>query len=218
MFTNLTPLVLASGSPRRRQLLETLGIPFAVVTSGIPEEVDPCLDPLEVVKLLAESKARAVARGLEGSLVIGADTIVVLEGRVLGKPADEQDAIRMLRFLRNKTHQVISGVAVVQAPGPRVEIGAVITLVQMGDYTDREIDEYVATGEVMDKAGSYAIQGLGGALVAAVEGCYDNIVGFPLCEVTALLAKFDVRPSVPGPFCQFPSGDPCPRLSAQSDP
>lgn len=204
-------LVLASGSPRRKQLLETWNVPFTLVASGVSEEVSTLLTPPEMVKYLAISKAGAVARTLETGMVIGADTIVVLKDRILGKPANAQDAKHALRLLRGKWHQVISGVAVVEAPGQRVEVSAVTTRVHMGDYTDREIDEYVATGEPLDKAGSYAIQGLGEALVKAIEGCYNNVIGFPLCELAVLLHKAGVNLNVQGTLCALPSGVACPR-------
>ncbi|MBN1888748.1 MAG: septum formation protein Maf [Thermoflexales bacterium] len=206
------PLILASGSPRRKELLVRLGLPFTVALSGVAEECADGLSPLELVQTLACTKAKAVAATLTEGLVIGADTIGALDGLILGKPLDEDDARRMLRMLAGRPHQVISGIAVVDAAGKRLETGTVTTQVTMRAYTGREIDEYVASGEVMDKAAAYAIQGLGAALVERVEGCYNNVVGFPLCEVAALLSRFGLTASVPGPVCTQPDGRACPRL------
>jgi septum formation protein len=206
------PLILASGSPRRKELLANLGLPFTVVLSGVAEECADGLSPLATVQALACAKAKAVAATLTEGLVIGADTIGVLDGFILGKPVDEDDARRMLRLLGGRPHQVISGIAVVNAADQRLQLGTVTTEVTMRAYTKREIDEYVATGEVMDKAAAYAIQGFGAALVERVEGCYNNVVGFPLCEVAALLQSCGAAPSAPGPVCLQPDGCACPRL------
>lgn len=205
-------LILASGSPRRKELLAKLGWPFTVVLSGVDEDCTGGLSPLETVQALACAKAKAVAAPLTEGLVIGADTIGVLDRLILGKPVDEDDARRMLRLLAGRPHQVISGIAVVNAADQRLKIATVTTEVVMRAYTGREIDEYVASGEAMDKAASYAIQGAGGALVERVEGCYNNVVGFPLCEVAALLRSFGLTPGVPGPACTQPDGRACPRL------
>lgn len=204
-------LVLASGSPRRRELLAALGLPFEIITSGVDETIDPALAPAEQVRQLALEKARAVAARLESGLVIGADTDVFLDGVMLSKPADAADAARMLRQLRGQTHEVISGVAVIGAASGRAESGSVTTPVRMAAYSDAQIAEYAASGEPLDKAGAYAIQGLGGALVAGIEGCYNNVVGLPLCELAALLARFGV--AVAGPVCLRPDGSLCPRLA-----
>ncbi len=210
----LPPIILASASPRRRALLRALNLPFTVAVSGVDEDaVDPALDPQTMVRLLARQKAEAVAREVRFGLVIGADTTVVLDELALGKPADPDDARAMLRRLRGRLHHVISGVAVIDAASGQTEVGAVITPVLMRDYTDAQIDAYVASGEPMDKAGSYAIQGLGGALVAEIDGCYNNVVGFPLCEAVALMARCGVALPLAGPICLLPDGAPCPRLA-----
>ncbi len=212
MLHNGPPLILASASPRREVLLRRLGLPFTVITSGASEEADPGVDPAALVRLLARRKAEAVAAILDGGIVIGADTAVVLGDVVLGKPADAADARRMLRLLRGKRHRVISGVAVVDAADGRAAVSAVSTDVVMAAYSDAQIDAYVMSGEPMDKAGAYAIQGLGGALVAGIDGCYNNVVGLPLCEVAALLAGFGIVPQSADPVCALPDGRPCPRL------
>ncbi len=213
-MTPLPPIILASASPRRCDLLRALNLPFTVAVSGVDEDaVDPALDPPAMVRLLARQKAEAVAREVCSGLVIGADTTVVLDESALGKPADPDDARAMLRRLRGRLHHVISGVAVIDAASGQTEVGAAITPVLMRDYTDAQIDAYVASGEPMDKAGSYAIQGLGGALVAEIDGCYNNVVGFPLCEVVALLARCGLALPLTGPACLLPDGAPCPRLT-----
>jgi len=132
-----------------------------------------------------------VARGLaQGAIVLGADTEVVLDGRLLGKPRDAVDAARILKALRGRIHEVITGVALVEAPAGREETAAVTTRVRMGGYTDAEIEAYVATGEPLDKAGAYAVQGLGGRLIAQVDGCFSNVVGLPVTTTRRLLERW----------------------------
>ncbi|MDA2926356.1 Maf family protein [Acidobacteria bacterium AH-259-G07] len=213
----MSKVVLASASPRRRELLETLQIPFEIVSSGATEKINSVHQPVEAVRLLAQQKAREVAQQLETGLVIGADTAIDLRGELLAKPAGEQDATRMLRLLRNRTHRVVTGIAVFDVSTGRIEVSSVTTELKMGNFTDRQLAKYVLSGEPMDKAGAYAIQGEGGALVECIEGCYNNVVGLPLCELTVLLERFGVVPNKEEDVCQLPSGDPCPRLCARPD-
>ncbi len=132
-----------------------------------------------------------MARGLgQGAIVLGADTEVVLDGRLLGKPRDAADAARILKTLRGRIHEVITGVALVEAPAGREETAAVTTRVRMGGYTDAEIEAYVVTGEPLDKAGAYAVQGLGGRLIAQVDGCFSNVVGLPVTTTRRLLERW----------------------------
>ncbi len=152
------PLILASGSPRRLELLRQLGVPFEVVVSGADETLAPGLDPEEQAMALAERKARSVAATLAEGLVLGADTIVVLDGQILGKPADENEAAAFLRRLSGRTHQVITGLALVDASTSTVQRRSASTLVRMRSFGEPEIATYVATGEPLDKAGAYAIQ------------------------------------------------------------
>jgi septum formation protein len=173
-------------------------VAFTVLPSHVPEEHPPG-PPAEAIVAVALAKARAVARaqgarpGAPPALVLGADTEVVLDGRLLGKPGDRPDAARMLAALRGRTHEVITGLALVAAPpGRGEETAAVTTRVTMGAYTDEEIERYVATGEPLDKAGAYAVQGLGSGLVAAVDGCFTNVVGLPLSTTRSLLARWGV--------------------------
>lgn len=182
-------LILASASPRREELLRQLGLPFTVVPSELPEELPPG-PPGESVRALALAKARAVAGRLGSGVVLGADTVVVLGGAIFGKPADPKDARRMLRELRGQTHEVVTGVGLVEAPARREASAVVVTRVRMGRYADDEIDAYLATGEPYDKAGAYAVQGAGSRLVAHVDGCYTNVVGLPLSTTRRLLAEW----------------------------
>lgn len=182
-----TRLVLASQSPRRRELLAALGIAIDVRPAGADEAVLPGEPAHEYVLRVAREKARAVP----GPIVLGADTAVVLRGEVLGKPADEADARRMLRSLAGSDHEVLTGVCVRRSePSPPAEESLVVsTTVRFAPMTDAEIDWYVATGEPLDKAGAYAIQGAGGAFVLGVTGSVSNVVGLPLAETARLLRR-----------------------------
>ena len=140
---------------------------------------------------VALAKARAVARQQASpAVVLGADTEVVLDGRYLGKPADIPDALRMLRALRGRTHEVVTAVALVEAPGGREETAAVVTRVTMTKATDEDLAAYVATGEPLDKAGAYAVQGLGSRLIDRIDGCYTNVVGLPVATTRRLLQRW----------------------------
>jgi nucleoside triphosphate pyrophosphatase len=166
----------------------------------VPSAVDETLapgPPEQQARRLALDKARAVAARVAAGVVLGADTIVVVDGEALGKPADAADARRMLRALRGREHEVITGLAVVEAFSGRSETAAVVSRVRMADYDEAAIDAYVATGEPFDKAGAYAIQGHGGALVAGLQGSFTNVVGLPLEETARLLAEFGVAVSAP---------------------
>jgi septum formation protein len=184
-------LVLASASPRRRELLARLGLPFTVQPSHIAE-IHPSGPPARALTAVALDKARAVARGwMAGpALVLGADTEVVLDGRYLGKPRDAADAVRLLRELRGRTHEVITGLALVEAPAGREETAAVTTRVTMVEASEDEIAAYVATGEPFDKAGAYAVQGVGARLVARVDGCLTNVIGLPVETTKRLLERW----------------------------
>lgn len=175
------PFVLASASPRRRQLLELIGIDFRVQPSHADESADGSLAPDELVRQIAARKSRSVGRELDDALVLGADTIVVLDGEVLGKPQDEADARHMLRRLSGNTHVVYSGIALYAAGADRMVDAAAATRVTFDDLSDDEIAAYVADGSPMDKAGAYGIQDDRGALfVARIDGDYYNVVGLPL--------------------------------------
>lgn len=172
-------IVLASGSPRRRELLMKTGLPFRVIVSDAEEITSAPATPAELAAENAKLKALAVARDLPASsIVIGADTIVVLDGHVFGKPRDEQDAKRMLRELSGRSHEVITGVCIVR--NEACETFADVTHVNFRELSDDEIDAYVASREPLDKAGAYGIQGGAAAFVASIDGDYDNVVGLPV--------------------------------------
>lgn len=179
-------LVLASASPRRRDLLGAMGLSFTVRVSEADETLPAGTPPAEAVRLLAARKARAVLAA-EDEVILSADTLVALDGRALGKPRDEAEAKSMLRALSGRTHEVYTGVAV-RFRG-RLFCEADCTRVRMRPFDEAEIAAYVATGEPMDKAGAYGIQGLGGALVEGVDGAFDNVVGLPCALVDRLLAR-----------------------------
>ncbi|HEU4965143.1 MAG TPA: Maf family protein [Bacilli bacterium] len=187
-------LVLASGSPRRKELLAGLGVTFDIVVSDVDETITDPTDPVEVVQELAYRKARAVANTLSDALVIGADTIVVHEGTILGKPQDEADAKRMLRQLSGQTHTVYTGLALIETTSDGGEARVVRdvcgTQVVMKELTDETIARYVATGEPSDKAGAYAVQGLAAQFVTELHGDYFNVVGLPLATLSDHLTAF----------------------------
>jgi len=186
-------VVLASQSPRRRELLRAAGIAFRAVPPAGEENPGAVARGrwAEFVRRAALAKALEVAAREQG-LVLGADTIVVCEGEILGKPSDEGEARRMLRALSGRRHRVYTGVALVR--GSRKVVGYERTEVVFRDLSKKQIDWYVSTGEPMDKAGAYAIQGRGAALVRAVRGCYTNVIGLPLPKVFELLAEFERGP------------------------
>jgi septum formation protein len=170
--------------------------------SGLEEAIVPGVAATALATTLARAKAREVAdqlraAGGEPAVVLGADTLVVLDGRPLGKPASRDDARRMLRALRGRPHQVVTGLALLEVPGGREASEEVTSAVFMRPYSDAEIDAYVATGEPDDKAGAYAVQGTGGRLVVRVEGCYTNVVGLPLRTTARLLRTFGLTPIDP---------------------
>ena len=168
-------------------------MPFDVIPSEIPEVLPPGSVP-DAVRALALAKARAVAGRGGSAVVLGADTAVVLAGEVFGKPEGLEDARRMLRALRGREHEVITGVALVEAPSGREETAAVVSRVLMREYSEAEIEAYVASDEPFDKAGAYAVQAAGGALVDRVAGCYTNVVGLPLTTTRRLLESWGVGP------------------------
>ena len=185
-------LVLASASPRRRELLTQAGFTFEVRPAHIPEDPTPNEDPIAYVVRLAREKAQAVFDQLSANpetaaslAVLGADTTVTLDNHILGKPEDAADAARMLRLLSGRTHRVITGVALVTATS--AEVAAEVTAVRFLTLSDEEIEAYIATGEPMDKAGAYAIQGRAARWIPRIEGCYFNVVGLPIALVSTLL-------------------------------
>jgi len=187
----LPPLVLASASPRRRELLEGLGLPFTIRPADLDETPFPNEQPGPYVLRLAKAKAAAVVQ--PGELALAADTVVVLDGELLGKPTDTQDAEKMLAKIAGREHQVYTGVALHHADKPTFREASNLTIskVRMAKLDPETIAWYVATGEPMDKAGSYAVQGLGALFVDAIDGNYTNVVGLPLPAVKALFGELE---------------------------
>lgn len=188
MADNAAPrLILASQSPRRRYLLKQAGLTFSVIPSRFDEASVQLADPSAYVKTLATNKAAEVAARFPESVVIGADTIVTIDGAILGKPADPREARAMLQRLSGQSHFVFTGYAIL-CKARSVNIAeAIKTVVEFKRLTGEEIDWYVQTGEPFDKAGAYAIQGMGTFLVRRIDGSYTNVVGLPVCEVIETL-------------------------------
>ncbi len=183
-------LVLASGSPRRREILELLGLEHEVRPPAVDEQLRSGEDPGVEARRLAVEKASATA-GDRDDLILAADTLVVLGEETLGKPVDEADAIRMLMKLQGRRHEVYTGLAL--RAGSRIESGVAVTRVWFRSLDAAECEEYVASGEPLDKAGAYGIQGLGAALVQRIEGEYFNVMGLPVQLLLSLLARFGLR-------------------------
>jgi septum formation protein len=180
-------LVLASASPRRQELLRNAGIAFEVQPAEIPEDPLPEEGARACAERLAREKALAVARQRPHDFVLGADTVVVVDGQLLGKPCDAADAARMLRLLSGRDHQVITGVCLVVGGQPTVAIET--TLVSVSEIGEKDIADYVASGEPMDKAGAYAIQGIASRWIPCIEGDYSNVVGLPVALVYNMLRQ-----------------------------
>lgn len=192
-------LVLASASPRRKELLAQAGFTFQVIPSSVPEELQPDEAPIALATRLAQEKAQAVFdqhrdlhdRPDDPLLVLGADTVVVSETEILGKPENAADAARMLRLLSGRTHQVITGVSLISRL--MAETAADLTYVTMRAVSDEEIAAYIATGEPADKAGAYAIQGYAARWIPRIQGCYFNVVGLPVALVTNMVEGIQIR-------------------------
>lgn len=185
-------IVLASASPRRKELLHQAGIQFDIIISNVKEVITKT-DPAGVVEELSSQKARAVAQKVkDGTIVIGADTVVALDGKILGKPADVPEAVDMLRALQGRTHQVYTGVTLLEkrSGSERVCTFSECTQVEMYPVSEEEINAYVATGEPMDKAGAYGIQGRAGVFVKRITGDYNNVVGLPIARLYQEMKKF----------------------------
>lgn len=180
--------ILASSSPRRSDLLNQIGLDFEVIPSRFEESQVNASDPVELVRTLAREKAGTVASEVEGeAIVLGADTIVLLDGEILGKPRDEAEARSMLGRLAGRTHRVLTGVALIRRPNGPILVEHEETAVTMRNLTPGQIAAYVASGEPMDKAGAYAVQGLGSVLVEGLQGDYFNVVGLPLPRLALML-------------------------------
>jgi septum formation protein len=183
-------LILASASPRRAEILREAAIPFTVITSAVDETPFPEESPQEHVQRLASAKAELVAaRAVGPAIVIAADTIVTLEGRILGKPRSSDDARHMLETLSGRTHSVITGVALIRLPDAEQRTFVESTLVHFDKLSEEDLNRYLATDEPYDKAGAYAIQGRAGRFIPRIEGCYFNVVGLPLARLQHSLSE-----------------------------
>jgi septum formation protein len=190
--------LLASSSPRRRELLRHAGFDFEVRPSHIAEEIKRRERPEEFARRAAREKALHVAASSPpGSFVLGADTVVVIDDEVLGKPSGLEDAMRMLRLLSGQTHQVHTGICLVRAPDEIEAVKHETTLVTFRELDEEEIRSYVESGEPLDKAGAYAVQGLASKFVTRISGCYSNVVGLPVALVYEILKKAEVRSQKP---------------------
>lgn len=195
-------LILASASRGRKWVLEQLGLDFDVMLSCVDEEGFNITDPVELVSRLSLEKARDVAARVgtgsgdgpeDGALVIGSDTVVVQDGEIIGKPRDLEDARRMLMRLAGRAHEVVSGVALVEAGSGRCQVDHDITTVRVRDISHDIIERYIRTGEPLGKAGAYAIQGRGALIIDGIDGCYFNVVGLPIRKLSDMLMNFGVE-------------------------
>ena len=202
MLTDSIPLVLASISPRRRELIGLINYPCQFITADVDESMNAGERPDDLVNRLARAKAEIGARKFapRDAIVIAADTIVSIDGAILGKPVDSNDAVRMLKVLRNRPHIVYSGLTVRRGAQAITQVAT--TTVHMRDYSDAEIADYVATGDPLDKAAAYAIQHNGFRPVARIDGCHANVMGLPLCHLYRALKTFGVPIIEPDLACQ----------------
>ncbi len=185
-------LILASNSPRRAELLKQIGLDFKIIPSFYSEKNQLFGDPLLLVKEHALNKARQVAETISSGLIIGADTVVFLEGRMMGKPSGSDEAVKMLSNLSDKTHQVFTGIALIDVSTREQKVDYEMTEVKFRSLDKNEIRAYVATKEPFDKAGGYGIQGKGAVLVEEIKGCYFNVVGLPIAKLVMMLQGFGV--------------------------
>lgn len=191
-------IILASQSERRRQILGQMGVEFRVIPSNHEEEWDHALEPEAFAARTAIAKARDVSAFRKDDIVIGADTIVVLRDRIFGKPDHHDEAFEMLRALSGRTHRVMTGFALLRESDGTMVSGVETTEVTFAQISDEEMERYIATGEPMDKAGAYGIQGFGGSFVTSIKGCYFNVVGLPLRRVYEALLGLGVETMKPG--------------------
>jgi len=209
-------LILASNSPRRKQLLSLGGWTFNIAVANVDESLQPGEAPGDYVLRVAQAKARKTAENLHSdNVIVAADTAVVDESDILGKPLDEQDATRMLKRLRGHTHQVYTGLAILRVNDNYSLSDLTVTDVPMRDYSDVEIETYVQTGDPLDKAGAYAIQHADFHPVENLTGCFASVMGLPLCRLTSLLQQLEISPkSAMDISCQDELGYDCPISNA----
>ncbi|MEI7473911.1 MAG: Maf family protein [bacterium] len=187
-------IILASGSPRRRELLSSLGLDFEVIKSDFEEDIENKAFSNELIITLAEEKVKDVIKKTNTpSIIIGADTVVIIDNQILGKPVDKKDAFKMLRQLSGRTHEVVTAIAVFDTIENKMKSEAVTSKVTFKALTDEEINNYIKTGEPMDKAGSYGIQAYGALFVSSINGCYFNIVGLSIQRLSVILKEFGIN-------------------------
>ena len=185
-------IILASQSPRRQELLNNIGVTFEIIKSNFSEDIsDTNKSPETIAEELAYGKAKDVSDKLDSGVILGADTIVVFEGEIYGKPKDEEDANRMLNILSGNTHQVITGVSIIDKDNNKTLIGHEVTNVTFNKLTQDEIKEYIKSGDYKGKAGGYGIQNKGSILINKIEGCYFNVVGLPINKVYRMLKELN---------------------------
>ena len=186
-------IVLASASPRRRELLDKIGLKFEVEPSNYAEDLRSGLSPDELARAISLEKARVVASRHKNTVVIAADTFIVFRGKIMGKPGTEAEARKMLMMLRGKPHSVITGFTILDTDENKILTKSVETVVHIKNLTSGEIEAYVKSGEPLDKAGAYAIQGLGSVIVERIEGDYFNVIGLPLSALAEGLKEFGIH-------------------------
>ncbi|MBO2526767.1 MAG: septum formation inhibitor Maf [Clostridiales bacterium] len=185
-------IILASSSPRRKELMERMGLEFTIRTAQHDETMNPAGDPADEVADVSRRKASAIQPlCTEDDIIVAADTVVVCDGLIMGKPHDFEDAVNMLHRLSGREHQVMTGLTV--SRGSRTETRTVITAVRFRPMSDAEIRAYVATGEPMDKAGAYGVQGLAAMFIEGLDGDFYNVMGLPLCTLAAMLRGYGVK-------------------------
>lgn len=187
-------IILASASPRRKELLQSIGLEFEIIPSQVDENIENEPFSTELIENLAAEKAQDVANKIKfPAIVIGSDTVVVINNKILGKPKDKTNAFNMLKMLSGNTHKVISAIAVIDTETGQILKDFVISEVTFKQLSDEEINAYIETGEPMDKAGAYAIQGLAGMFVKSINGCYSNIVGISVFKLAEMLSLIGVK-------------------------
>lgn len=189
-------IILASTSPRRKKLLRQVGLEFKVEASDFKENIKLKLEPRKLARLLSKGKAETVAKRHKNAIIVAADTIVVLQGKILGKPQTKREAIKMLKKLSSKAHLVITGFTIIDTQNNKSLSKTVVTKVFVKKLTNKEINTYVALKEPLDKAGAYAIQGKGAFLIKKIEGDFNNVVGLPIFTLVEALKKFGVNPLI----------------------
>ncbi len=192
IIVDMKKIILASSSPRRKELLEKIGLKFEVEPSNQAEDISSGLDPHELARVLSRNKALAVASNHKNAIIIAADTFIVFQGSIMGKPSTETEAREMLTRLSGRSHAVITGFTILDTDDNKTVSKSVETKVHMKKLSSKEIDDYINSKEPLDKAGGYAIQGLGAILIEKIEGDYFNVIGLPLCSLTESLKEFGI--------------------------